>query len=232
MTRKCHYTILGITRGESPEGIRAAYLGLVKSLHPDHAGESSAEAFREVQRAYDVLSDPEQRKSYDAQLFGKRAVGTRQPDQWTRRKTVEPLVPEVALVPRRSGGRWPLVDERTEPFFAGLTPIGSSDAAAPEVVDLDVHLSADQATRGGGFTIGIPVRRICSRCSGAGFDWPFPCLACGSSGWVAGEQLLHLDVPPRARHGTVVHLRHRQAAGVTVRVRLLVDQGTRAPPFR
>ena len=72
MRWKSHYSILGVPRGETPKGIRAAYLRLVKALHPDHAGEASTKAFREVQLAYDVLSDPARRSNYDEALDRKR----------------------------------------------------------------------------------------------------------------------------------------------------------------
>jgi DnaJ-class molecular chaperone len=67
------YMILGVSRAESPGGIRAAYRDLARKLHPDVAGEQATHAFQEVSEAYDVLSDPERRRQYNHEL--ERAEG-------------------------------------------------------------------------------------------------------------------------------------------------------------
>jgi hypothetical protein len=64
-----HYAVLGIRRTADQEVIAAAYRALAKKFHPDTAkvaDEASAERFRAVQRAYDVLGKPESRRDYDA----------------------------------------------------------------------------------------------------------------------------------------------------------------------
>ncbi len=62
------YATLGVARTATAEEIRAAYRKLAKKLHPDlNPGDRSAEArFKEVSAAYDLLSDPEKRRRYDA----------------------------------------------------------------------------------------------------------------------------------------------------------------------
>lgn len=64
-----HYDTLGVPRDANPEDIKAAYRRLATRYHPDkNLGDASAGAeamFKEVQAAYDVLSDPERRKRYD-----------------------------------------------------------------------------------------------------------------------------------------------------------------------
>ena len=69
-----HYHTLGITTNATAEGVKRAYRALVKKLHPDlFPIESSAQVeaqrrIRDVNVAYAVLSDPERRESYDAEL--------------------------------------------------------------------------------------------------------------------------------------------------------------------
>jgi len=64
-----HYAVLGVPRDASPEAIRRAYHRAARRLHPDmNPNGSSAEAFLRLQAAYDLLSDPQLRREYDAAL--------------------------------------------------------------------------------------------------------------------------------------------------------------------
>ena len=61
-----HYEVLGISESASEDDVRQAYRRLVKAAHPDAAGDPAQ--FRLITEAYDVLSDPAQRRPYDRTL--------------------------------------------------------------------------------------------------------------------------------------------------------------------
>lgn len=67
---KDFYQILGVPRGASEAEIKKAYRRLAKTYHPDvtKGDKASEEKFKEISEAYNVLSDPKQRKQYD--MFG------------------------------------------------------------------------------------------------------------------------------------------------------------------
>lgn len=70
MPGRDYYDVLGVGRGATPEEIKRAYLGLAFQHHPDRnpGREKEAEArFKELTRAYEVLSHPQKRHHYDSQ---------------------------------------------------------------------------------------------------------------------------------------------------------------------
>jgi curved DNA-binding protein len=83
MAERDYYEILGVARDATPDAIKKAYRSLARKNHPDvNPGDKSAEGrFKEVQAAYDVLSDQEKRALYDrhgrAAFDGMAASGPR-----------------------------------------------------------------------------------------------------------------------------------------------------------
>ena len=83
MPERDYYETLGVARDAKPDAIKKAYRALARKYHPDvNPGDKSAETrFKEIQNAYDVLSDEEKRARYDrygtAGFEGMAAAGQR-----------------------------------------------------------------------------------------------------------------------------------------------------------
>ena len=83
------YDILGVSRDASQEDIQRAYRRLARTYHPDVNKDPGAEdRFKDVSEAYDVLSDPQTRRRYDA--FGadfRQVPEDVDPETWRRART-------------------------------------------------------------------------------------------------------------------------------------------------
>jgi curved DNA-binding protein CbpA len=106
-----HYKTLGLSSAATREEIRRAYRVLARRYHPDvNPGNSTAERFREISRAYETLSDPERRKQYDSEreteesfssAFDRSKGGTRYP---TTAISDQTTCPSANLHPTTTGG--------------------------------------------------------------------------------------------------------------------------------
>src|SRR5437660_8000412 len=72
--KRDYYEILGVERSASSDDLKRAFRRLAMQYHPDrnHGDATAAERFKEANEAYQVLSDPQKRRSYD--MFGHSGV--------------------------------------------------------------------------------------------------------------------------------------------------------------
>jgi curved DNA-binding protein CbpA len=82
------YKLLGLPRDATQDDIRKAHRNLVRKHHPDaNPGDPSSEGrFKEIQRAYEVLSDPEKRREYDKRMSTPTRQSSRKPRATASRK--------------------------------------------------------------------------------------------------------------------------------------------------
>jgi len=86
MQYKDYYKILGVDKNAKEADIKKAYRKLARKFHPDvNPGDSNAEhKFKEINEAYEVLSDPAKRKKYDAYGMDWAKVSDEQHEAWNR----------------------------------------------------------------------------------------------------------------------------------------------------
>ncbi len=192
-----YYTILGVSKNAQAEQIKAAYRQKVKEFHPDYYGQDSA-PFRAIQEAYDVLSDPAQRRAYDATLV--RPGGRPQPDSWTWPEPLRPASsPVEPLAPHPGGSFW---GHPAPPFSSGFDegwtwpePPSDPPDRPDQALRLRVTISPAEARRGGGLPVLIPVQENCPVCAGWGRSLFYRCRPCAGRGFISVEYPLLLTFP-------------------------------------
>jgi molecular chaperone DnaJ len=244
MPRSAHprdpYTVLGVPRDADDTQIKKAFRQLARELHPDTNPDDpdAEEKFKEAAEAYEILSDPERRATFDR--FGYEGL--------------------------RSGGYQPNFDQfgsisdLFEAFFGGGSGgiFGGARRGPAPGGDIGVELAIElaQAAAGGSFEVtydavercenchgngaepGTPIE-ACSRCGGSGqlqgvTRTPFgqvvrmvvcdtcggdgrvakqPCQVCHGRGRKLGTRTIKIDVPPGIADGQRVRLSARGHAG-------------------
>jgi molecular chaperone DnaJ len=224
---KSLYDVLGVAKNASQDEIKKAYRKLARQYHPDrNPDDEEAEAkFKEVQAAYDVLSEPEKRKQYDTfgSADGRPGPG---PSGWTNFST------EGFDIGDLFGG-----------LFGGRG--GGQRRPAPERgadVEAVVNLSFEDSLKGVEVKIPVEIDTACRECGGSGAKpgtAPVICPECRGRGVKAESQgLFALSQPcPRCRgNGTIIEDpcprcrgtgRERRTKRYTVKIPAGVKDGTR-----
>ena len=154
------YKTLGVEKKASQEEIKKAYRKLARRWHPDRNPDDSAaeERFKEIQEAYGILSDPDKRKQYDAGggVFGGFGGGGGFDSGGSR---------------GGFGGFGDIGDILSDILGSRGGGPGAGRAPAPERgrdLEVDVHLSFDQAMEGAQVPVTVPMSAPCPTCRGTG----------------------------------------------------------------
>jgi len=196
MATRNPYEVLGVSRTASEDEIKKAYRKLARELHPDrNPGDDKAEErFKEVQAAYDLLSDAEKRKQYDT--FGESGTGPFGGGfQNVRFENVD-----LGDLSDLFGGLGGLFGGRRGP--ARARPERGADLEAR------VRISFDEALEGTSVRVPVEVETACHVCGGTGAEpgtAPQTCPDCGGSGITSANQgMFALSQPCRRCRGNGV----------------------------
>ena len=183
-----YYEILGVSKTATPAEIKKSYRKLAVKYHPDkNPGNKKAEDdFKELSHAYEILSDPQKRSTYDQ--FGHDAF-TRSGRSNAGGSTggFHDPFDIFSQVFGGGGGGGSIFEE----FFGGGTSSrGGSRSGAHEGADLryDLEVDFEDAVYGGDKKISFTRLQSCSVCSGSGCKvgtGKATCSRCGGNGYVS-----------------------------------------------
>ncbi len=207
MAGKDYYNLLGVKRDASEQEIKRAYRRLARQYHPDvNPGDKSAEAkFKEINEAYEVLSDKEKREKYDrfgdqwqyADQFAK-AGG----QQYTSRDFDQGGAQRFHF----EGGD---LDSLFGDLFQGFRTGTSSRRAQPRyslTTDYPVEVTLEEAYQGTNRILSLETEEPCPTCRGNGRIQNALCSVCRGSGAVTRLKRLEVKVPPGVKDGSRVRI--------------------------
>lgn len=235
MASKDYYEVLGVKRDAAEDEIKKAYRKLARKFHPDlNPGDKTAEdQFKLLQEAYDVLSQPEDRKLYDQYGENWRAVkagaGAPPPPGWEGAERAG----------RGGGGPRGGFDFNDFDFsrFRSTGTGGGSGAGGFDIfeelfggggggfggratrrgrgrdIEAEIEVSLEEAHRGGRRTLQMQIAETCPTCGGTGVKDGKVCETCGGSGEVVRPKTIEVNIPQGARDGATIRVARQGGAG-------------------
>jgi len=188
-TKQDYYELLGVSRKAAQKEIRQAYRKLARKYHPDlnPGDKSSEEKFKQVQEAYDVLSDAKKRQMYDQ--FGFETPGAGGSPGPADNENVNFDFGGFDFGGGSGGGAGPSFRDLFSQYFRGGAAPAEASSSYPEPgssLEYQIEITFWEAVHGTVKKLSIARLDTCTDCHGTGsVGQPQTCTACGGTGQVA-----------------------------------------------
>ena len=202
-----YYEVLGVAKTATEDEIKQAYRKLARKYHPDvNPGDKSAEEkFKEINEAYEVLSDADKRKRYD-QLGQNWKAGQdfRPPPEWEGMHVEYGDLGDLFGSGRGQTG----FSDFFESLFGGRRGArgGAGFAMRGQDIEAEIALTLEEAHRGVKRSITLQTIESCSDCKGSGAKDGKTCPTCRGAGVIPRPKTLEVTIPAGVRDSSVIRL--------------------------
>lgn len=235
MSKRDYYEVLGVARTASEDELKKAYRRLAMKHHPDrNPDDAGAEAaFKEAKEAYEMLSDANKRRAYDAHGHAAFERGTGGGGGGQGQADINDIFGDIfgnifggggggARAPRRGADIGYVIELDLEDAVAGVdkrievpTMVGCGPCKGSGSEDGKLESCATCQGRGQvRFQRGIfSMQQPCPTCGGRGQKLSNPCKACHGAGRVEEEKVLSVKIPSGVDNGDRIRLSGEGEAG-------------------
>jgi DnaJ-class molecular chaperone len=222
MDYKDYYKILNISRGASADEIKKAFRKLARKHHPDvNPGDKKAEEkFKEINEAYEVLSDPDKRRKYDTlgpnwqEQFGSPFGAGRRSYGFGGRSP-------SSTYDFDAGGSgfsdfFETLFGRSNPGGAGVRGTMRNDIRrrAGDNIEQPVEVTLQEASLGGMRTFNIQSTEVCPICKGTGELAGKTCLNCSGQGMVPRSKRIQVKINAGVDNGSKIRVAGEGQPGI------------------
>lgn len=209
MAGKDYYELLGLKRDASEKDIKQAYRRLARKHHPDvNPGDKSAEAkFKDINAAYEVLSDKDKRAKYDK--YGENWQHADQFEKAGGQTRYYQYTPGEDAGFQSGGGDFGGMDSVFEDLFGRGRSRFSSQRNRPrrgQDLEAQVEITLEEAYSGTTRNIDLQTQEPCSTCKGTGRIQNVICGVCRGAGVVPAIKRLEVKIPAGVNTGSRVRI--------------------------
>ena len=203
-----HYQVLGVDRNASQDEIKKAYRKLAREMHPDvNPDPKVQDRFKEVTAAYEVLSDPDKRSSYDrgGDGFGGFGGGSPRGPRPRMRQGQDALIRVTIDLKEACFGTTRDIGVETAIICTKCGGDGCAAGTSPRTCDIcKGRGEIQQVTRS--FIGQVMTSRPCGTCQGFGTVIPSVCSECAGDGRVRARRNVDVRIPAGVETGNRIQL--------------------------
>ncbi len=209
MAGKNYYDLLDVKKSASDKEIKQAYRRLARKYHPDvNSGDKSAEAkFKEINAAYEVLSDKDKRKKYDK--YGDKWQYADQFEQAERQQAQHRQYSPGGGESFRFGGDIGGLDSIFNELFGGGRSRSFHRRSQPgrgHDLESPIEVTLEEACSGTKRTISLQMEEPCPVCKGSGMIQNLPCSTCRGAGVTPNIKRLEVKIPAGVATGSRIRI--------------------------
>jgi molecular chaperone DnaJ len=224
MAGKDYYSILGVSRSATEKDIKAAFRKLARIYHPDvNPGNKEAEAkFKEMNQAFEILSDPEKRKKYD-QYGDNWQYGDQMAEAARQQAAYQQATGGSRFYSNQSEGAGPVFEtdeSNLEGIFGDLLGgrmggFGHRTAKPQKGQDLEseVEVTLEEVYNGTSRNISLRSQAQCATCKGTGRIHNLACSVCRGKGVISDVKTLEVKIPAGVDNGSRVRIAGKGQTG-------------------